>query len=67
MQSLFGSTQKIHVSGADPGGKEPAEPWRDTVLSSFGGEASISSELSGKSAGHLTYKSDTLYTEKMSP
>lgn len=58
MQSVFGTTQKIHVSGADSGGKEPEEPWRDTVVSFFGGEASISSEMSSKSASHLTNKSD---------
>jgi len=66
MQSLSESTQKMNVSGADPGGKEPAELQHDTGLSSFGGEASMSSELPSKSA-NLTYISDKFCTQKNIP
>lgn len=64
VQSLFGSMQKTHVSGADRGGNELEELWRDKVLSSFGGELSVRPDLSSKPASRLTYK---LYTQKMSP
>lgn len=43
--------------------REPAKPQIDAVLPSFGGEASISSELLSKSASHLPYISEKLYTQ----